>query len=228
MDAIVLVGGLGTRLRTVVADLPKPLAPVNGRPFLDLLLRQLSDFSSVSRVILAVGYKAGQIEERYTNSQEFGFSVEFSLEDSPMGTGGAICLALEKTDSRHVLVMNGDSFVDFELAALEAAHSRHGASITMVVVEVEDTSRFGRVEVDSDDRVMSFSEKGQEQGAGLINAGCYLIDSSILRAEQPRPMSFEREILHRGLHQTFALRTSGRFIDIGVPDSYAAAGEYLK
>ena len=229
IDAIILAGGQGTRLRTVVSDLPKPLAPIDGKPFLDILLTQLSDFERVRRVVLAVGYKADLIEARYRNSGDFGFRIEFSVERTPLGTGGALLQALPLTKSADVLVLNGDSYVDFDLSALAEAHARRNAAVTMVVVEVEDTSRFGSVQLDtSDDRVLGFAEKSGSQGRGVINAGCYLLARSAFAHLPAAPTSFEREILPAQLKSTYAHVVNGKFIDIGVPESYSLAADYLR
>jgi D-glycero-alpha-D-manno-heptose 1-phosphate guanylyltransferase len=228
MDAIILAGGLGTRLQPVVSAVPKPLAPVAGRPFLDILLAQLHKFGCVRKVILAVGHKAQMIQARYQNAEDYGFDIEFSLEQSPLGTGGAVCQALSLTASEDVLVLNGDSYVEFELEALAAMHASNNASVTMVVVEVADTSRFGRVMLDLPrGRVIEFTEKGGASGRGFINAGCYLLAREAFEPVSFGASSFETDLLPQRISTTYALIATGKFIDIGVPESYAAAAEYL-
>lgn len=228
MDAIILAGGQGTRLRPVVSDVPKALARVGERPFLDLLLRQLQGFGSVEKVVLAVGYKSAQIEAEYRNDRRFGFPIEFSVEHAPLGTAGAIFLALRSTCSQDVLVLNGDSYVEFELSALAANHSRHAAAITMVVVEVADAERFGSVIVDgSSERVRGFAEKTGSHTPGLINAGCYVLARRVFEDIPIEPASFERDVIPRHLAATYAHRASGKFIDIGTPESYRRAAEVL-
>jgi NDP-sugar pyrophosphorylase family protein len=229
MDAIVLAGGMGTRLRSVIPEIPKPMAPVNGRPFLDLLLTRLALFSSIDRVVLAVGYKAELVEARYRNNTAFGFDIEFSIEAVPMGTGGALYQALPLTGSHDVLFMNGDSYVDFDLDSLTTEHRQHRASVTMVVVHVNDTARFGSVDFDPEGyRVLGFSEKRGDHRPGFINAGCYLLARRAFERSKVRKASFERDVLPGQLQSTYAHVVSGRFIDIGTPESYALASEYLR
>ena len=228
IDTIILAGGLGTRLRQAVPDLPKPLAPVNGRPFLDILLRQLAAFAGIRKVVLAIGYKAEVIKTHYQGNHGHRFDLEFCVENVPMGTGGAILQALPFTGSRDVLVMNGDSYIDFDLERLLATHSERAAEVTMVVTEVEDTARFGSIKLDtSSSRVVEFVEKGSGGGRGFINAGCYLLARKVFEREPLQPVSFEKDILPRHLHSTYAQVARGKFIDIGVPESYRFAAEYL-
>jgi D-glycero-alpha-D-manno-heptose 1-phosphate guanylyltransferase len=220
---------MGTRLQSVVSDVPKPLAPVNGRPFLDLLLAQLDGFRQVQKVVLAIGYKATLVQARYADCKDYELEIEFSVESTPLGTGGAIRQAFVLTGSPNVLVLNGDSDVDFNLGALVEIHTRHDACITMVVTEVADTSRFGSVVVDAaTSKVLQFREKTLSAGRGLINAGCYLLKRSAFETLPTATFSFEKDVLPRFLSSTYALAATGRFIDIGVPESYRLAGEYLR
>lgn len=231
MDAIVLVGGSGTRLRSVVSDVPKPLAPVGGRPFLDILLHQLNGFGTVRNVVLAVGYKAEQIINRYLGSKTYRFSVVFSAEDEPLGTGGAIKNALPLTSSAQVLILNGDSYVEFDLAKLHEAHQAHNAVATIVVAKVDNINRYGSVQIDMQTtHILQFKEKGSVQGEGWINAGCYMMDRSLLDPLEPgKPTSLELEILPSLVSggKVYAHTTTGAFIDIGTPESYAMADRVL-
>lgn len=228
MDAVVLVGGFGTRLQSVVRDVPKPLAPVNGRPFLDLLLEQLDRFDSVDRVVLATGYKGEMIRTRYQESRRFEFEIRVSHEDTPLGTGGGLQQALAQVRSDQVLVLNGDSYVDFDLAALQVTHAARRSAVTLVAVEVPDAARFGCVRLRADDdQVLGFEEKHGRHEPGWVNAGCYLIERDSLRPWRGERLSLETDILPALLSRTFAHRVRGKFIDIGIPDTYAAAGSYL-
>jgi D-glycero-alpha-D-manno-heptose 1-phosphate guanylyltransferase len=228
IDAIVLVGGLGSRLRPVVSDVPKPMAPVKGRPFLDVILAQLNRFPEVRKVILAAGYKAGILRARYEGATGLNFDIEFSIETEPLGTGGAIVKALQMTDLPYVLVMNGDSYVDFDLQLLARCHIENHASVTMVVVEVPDVNRFGSVDLDAGrNKVVGFREKALISGPGLVNAGCYLISRAAFGSVAEGVASFERDILPRYLESTYASISTGRFIDIGLPETYARAAEVL-
>jgi NDP-sugar pyrophosphorylase family protein len=218
MQAVVLVGGLGSRLRPAVADRPKALASVGGRPFLDWLLLALSE-QGVGRVVLATGYLAAAFDPHLAGWRALGLEVELSREASPLGTGGAARLALDRIEGDRLLVLNGDSFCPFDLTRLDPAPA-------LWLVEVEDASRFGSVELAADGRVRSFREKVGAVGPGLINAGVYFLDRADLAAIGPgRPASLERDVLPglvgRGLRGVVG---PGPFVDIGTPQSYAAAG----
>lgn len=221
VTAAILAGGLGTRLRPAVADRPKVLATVAGRPFLAQLLDQLAA-GGVTEVVLLVGYGAEQVRETF-DGQFNGLRLHYSTESSPLGTGGAVRHALPHLTGGRVLLLNGDSFCDFDLRDLLAAD---GVAY-MVLAEVPDTGRYGRVE-SADGRVTGFTEKGLG-GPGPINAGVYLFPTDLL-AELPadRPLSFERDVLPawvgRGLVRAFP---GGRFIDIGTPESYAEADAFF-
>jgi D-glycero-alpha-D-manno-heptose 1-phosphate guanylyltransferase len=220
MDAIVLAGGLGTRLRSVVSSVPKPMAPVGGRPFLDLLLESLKS-KGITRVILSVGYMSEAIISYFQKSR-LGMDLVFEVESSPLGTGGAIAAALQHVNSDCVLVLNGDTYLDLDLATI---CSMWPGDRTPIVVSraVEDTERFGRLDV-TNGRITKFVGSGI-RGAGVINAGCYLIPSDVFFGEDlPEKFSFEQDFLCR--RPPLSLRTFlalGQFIDIGVPDDYERA-----
>jgi NDP-sugar pyrophosphorylase family protein len=229
MDAIILVGGLGTRLREAVPDVPKPMAPIGGSPFLDIILKQLGGFGDIRKAVLAAGYKADHLLARYRDNRQFGVEIDFSVERTPMGTGGAICQALPSTDSESVLVLNGDSYVDYELSGLVETHNQHNALVTLVVIEVPDTTRFGSLKTDpGSGKVLEFMEKGDSKGRGLINAGVYLLRRSAFEKMPLEAASFERDFLPGLLARTYAHLVNGLFIDIGVPDSYRIAETYLQ
>lgn len=229
IDAVVLAGGLGTRLRGLVRDVPKPLAPVGGRPFLDLVLRNAGRMPGIGRVVLAVSHMADQVVRRYAGRTDFGFEIDFSVEPAPLGTGGAIRRALEKTTSPTVLAVNGDSFAEVDWRAFRAFHSAGGDAMTVLLKEVGDAGRYGRVAVDPAGRVLSFEEKRTGAGTGLVNAGVYLFDRRLFD-DVPAgvPCSLERDLIPRFLGRGIrGFVTRGKFIDIGVPESYLAAGDYL-
>ncbi|MBI1920686.1 MAG: nucleotidyltransferase family protein [Geobacter sp.] len=230
VDAIILAGGLGTRLRDVVSDVPKPLAPVNGRPFLDILLTMLDRSGCVGKVVLAVGHLGEKVISAYGNRPEFGFPIDFSEERELLGTGGAIRLALQKTESHLILALNGDSFVDVDLQALVKFHEKHGAAMTVVLREVADAGRYGSVVLAADGRIISFAEKVSAGRGGLINAGIYLFRRELFDGvAEHRVVSLENDLFPLFLDQgVYGFVTHGRFIDIGLPETYAAAQSYLK
>lgn len=221
MEAIVLAGGFGTRLQTVVPGLPKPMAPIAGRPFLEILLSMLSR-KGFNRVVLSLGHKAQMIVSHFGN--EFAnMELIYEIEATPLGTGGAIRAALTRCTADHVFIYNGDTYIDVNVNALEALWAKEGRPI-VVLREVSDTARFGRVEL-TDGRITAFVEKGISL-PGFINAGCYVLPVHALR-EFPADtfFSLEDEYLAKKFNDIYfrGFVTDGRFIDIGVPEDYARA-----
>jgi D-glycero-alpha-D-manno-heptose 1-phosphate guanylyltransferase len=222
MEAIVLAGGLGTRLRSVIPDLPKPMAPVAGRPFLAWILDRLAD-AGFRRVVLAVGYRHETIRDFFGLSYR-GVELAYSVEDAPLGTGGAIRLALGHVDESPVFVLNGDTYLEADYAAMLAAHVTHGVELTVAVARVADVSRYGSLEI-KDDRICGFLEKGS-QGPGYINAGVYLMARGLVETiPVGTGHSFENELLMPRVAELrpLAFRADGLFIDIGVPEDYERA-----
>lgn len=221
-----LAGGLGTRLRPVVGDVPKPMAPVAGRPFLEILLGSLAG-KGVGRAVLSVGYLADRISGHFGDSFR-GMQLAYALEREPLGTGGAARLAAERCAGDAFLLLNGDTFLDIELDALDAHRRAHGNPV-VVGREVPDVARFGSIAVEHG-RLAGFREKGAS-GPGLVNAGCYVLDRAML-ASRPvgTPFSLERDLLPSELvrRPIDVFVTRGLFIDIGVPEEYARAQELLR
>lgn len=222
MDAVVLAGGFGTRLRSVVPDLPKPMAPVAGRPFLEILLAMLAR-KGVRRAVLSLGYQAGVIVQHFGARFE-GIELEHEIETEPLGTGGALRTALARCTSEAALVVNGDTFLDLELDALRARWAFDGSPL-IVGREVPDTARFGRLET-TGLRLQGFAARGAG-GPGVINMGHYVLPTAIFDAHPglPAQFSFEADFL---APQAAALGfevfvTQGLFIDIGVPEDYRRA-----
>lgn len=225
MEAIVLSGGFGTRLRQVVADVPKPMAPVAGRPFLEILLGSLAQ-KGFSRVVLSLGFMAEKISGHF-GSQFAGLDLAYVVEDAPLGTGGATRLAIEACNQDHVFVFNGDTYLDLEVELLEQQWQAKRHPI-VVGREVPDTSRYGRLVVDGG-CITVFAEKGIA-GPGLINAGCYVLASDALaRFPLNQPFSIEMDYLvpEVARARVEVSVTKGMFIDIGVPDDYARAQSML-
>lgn len=229
MDAIILAGGKGTRLSDVVNNVPKPVAPVNGRPFLDILLSQLNSFSFIKNVVLAIGYKSEVIIDRYKNCQNYNFKIIFSIEDKLLGTGGAIKKALALTNTEDALILNGDSYVEVDIEDLLKFHKNNNSLLTIVLKEVDNADRYGSIEIDDKNRIIAFKEKYTKKSA-LINAGMYILKRTLLNSvEDVREISFEKEILPELIrNNVYGYIVKGKFIDIGVPESYRIAGEYLE
>jgi NDP-sugar pyrophosphorylase family protein len=222
--AVLLVGGMGTRLREVVPSLPKPLARVGNRPFLELLIRQLLS-QGIDRLVMCTGYLADQIEREFGDGREFGATIEYSVEPEPLGTAGAIKLAQGYLQTvPDFLVMNGDSFLDIDLRQFVHFHRTHGGLATLAVVPVENAGRYGTVFADSSNRVSSFFEKTGKDSPGLINAGVYAFNRDLFQHISDGPVSLEKnvfpQLLGRGV---YAMKQQGLFIDIGTPTDYIRA-----
>ena len=221
MEAVVLAGGFGTRLRAVVANVPKPMAPVAGRPFLEILLKSLSQRGFL-RVVLSLGFMAEKISNHF-GSRFAGMDLAYVLEDTPLGTGGAIRLALEVCTNDHVFVFNGDTYIDLEVQSLERQWQAKKHPI-VVVRQVTDTFRYGQFATDGA-RITGFTKQGTG-GPGLINAGCYVLAADALaRFPLNNPFSIEADYLVTEVDRSTVefFETEGLFIDIGIPEDYARA-----
>jgi D-glycero-alpha-D-manno-heptose 1-phosphate guanylyltransferase len=217
---IVLAGGLGTRLRSAVADRPKCLAPVGPRPFIDIQIDSLLA-AGVDEVVLSLGYMADSVVAAVPAGQA-GRPVRHVVEPALLGTGGAIAYAMDALGLDEVLVANGDTYLSGDIAAMLRPLARAaGELFRMAVVQVSDRSRFGGVQVGAGGRVGGFLEKGQ-QGAGGINAGLYRLCRAALPAARAGAYSLEAEILPGLVAQgaVTALAVAGEFTDIGVPEDY--------
>jgi len=228
-DILVLAGGLGTRIRPVLGDLPKLLAPVGQRAYLDFLLEWLQRFGA-RRVVLALGHGAPAIIAHLRRRPSDSLVIEALVEPRPLGTAGAVRFARARLATDPVLVLNGDSFVDADLCAFHAAHAASGASGTLLCVEVDDAGRYGRVLVDTQRRIGGFREKDPAfRGRALVSAGVYLLSPALLDAiAAGEAASIERDVFERlpaGSLAAFA--GSFRFIDIGTPETLALAESVL-
>ncbi|UNK48883.1 nucleotidyltransferase family protein [Lysobacter sp. S4-A87] len=226
-EAIVLAGGFGTRLRPVVDQLPKPLAPVAGRPFVAWVLDHLAE-QGIERVVMATGYLAEMIEAELGDSWH-GMGLAYSVEVEPLGTGGAIALARTKVTGEGVHVVNGDTYLRYSPRAIAELVVATGADMAMALAEVEDVSRYGAV-TSAAGRVTAFSEKGQS-GPGHINAGCYYLGAATLAAlPAGHRFSFENDVLMPGAHdhRVAAYTETSGFIDIGVPEDFHRAQDIFR
>ncbi|MDB5372325.1 MAG: hypothetical protein JWP04_967 [Belnapia sp.] len=218
-EAVVLAGGLGTRLRAVVSDVPKPLAPIAGRPFLHWLLDGLAR-QGIARVVLATGYMAGTVRE-VIGAGHAGMIIDHAEETVPLGTGGAVWAALGHCSGERVFVLNGDTWIGAPLGPI--ADQAPAADLVMAVRPVEDRSRYGSVLAEGE-RVTGMAEKGPA-GPGLVNAGLYLLRRDLpARRPMPGAFSLEAEVLGKpaGLDLR-AHRTEAAFLDIGTPEDFTRA-----
>ncbi|MFV0471061.1 MAG: nucleotidyltransferase family protein [Paludibacteraceae bacterium] len=228
-EAIILAGGFGTRLKYIVSDVPKPMAPVNGVPFLSHLFQKLRQ-AGVKRIILSTGYLHEKIESFYGNKFE-DLSLIYSQETTPLGTGGAILLALGKAIADDVLVLNGDTMFDIDFDQFGKSHSDKKSILTVALREVEDAARYGSVVIDGRGKIVSFKEKSQAAGRGLINGGIYLLNKKWFeKLNLPKKFSFEKEVLEIKYadNDFYTQSFNSYFIDIGVPEDYARAQKELK
>jgi NDP-sugar pyrophosphorylase family protein len=221
-DVVILAGGRGTRLASLGDDIPKPLRPVNGRPFLSYLVEQ-ARVAGARRIVLSLGYKPEAFDDFVRQE-----NLETSVETAPLGTGGGLRNALSKVSTPVLIVMNGDSFAAVDLRLLAAVQRRKKARAVMLLAEVEDASRYGGVEIDETGAVERFAEKG-ESGPGWVNAGVYVLDRAVAAAiPEGRAVSLERETFPSLIGQRFFGEPgSFPFLDIGTPESYAAAAAFF-
>lgn len=227
-EAVILAGGFGTRLSHVVSDVPKPMAPVYGRPFLCYLLDRLAD-AGIQRVVLATGYMH-EVIETYFGTGYQGLEIIYSNEDQPLFTGGAIRQAAEKIQSEDFVVLNGDTLFDIDFQHLYDFHTSHDAHLSIALRRVEDTGRYGAVTCEND-RIVAFHEKTESQGAGDINGGIYAINRAwLLNQSLPTKFSFEKELMQplAGDPHFYGLSFNDYFIDIGVPEDYFRAQQEFK
>jgi NDP-sugar pyrophosphorylase family protein len=227
ITAVVLAGGQGTRLQSVVADKPKALAEIYGRPFLTYMFDQLQGFR-INHVVLCTGYLGNRIKERFGSSYKL-LSIDYSHESQPLGTAGALKNAISYLSDEQILVLNGDSFCGADIAAFWGWHLSKKASASLLLTTLDDTGRYGRVDTDSDGKIIRFSEKGSNPGPGLINAGIYILCKQfIFSIPSGKSVSLEREMFPQWIGKgLYGYGSEGRFIDIGTPEDYSKAGRFF-
>jgi D-glycero-alpha-D-manno-heptose 1-phosphate guanylyltransferase len=225
MEAIILAGGFGTRLQHIVSDVPKPMATIAGRPFLEYILDYLKH-ESVNQAILAVGYKKECIMEYFGKNYQ-GMQLTYSSEDKPLLTGGAIKQALGYCQGENVFVINGDTYFDVHLRKMMEDFLSHQADISVAIHEMHNFCRYGTVHTDAGQWITGFEEKKEKQN-GYINGGIYLIKKSILD-DYPEVFSFEKDVMERLVEKVRmrAFTCSGYFIDVGIPEDYYKAQDYF-
>jgi D-glycero-D-manno-heptose 1,7-bisphosphate phosphatase len=226
-QAVVLVGGRGTRLGVVTERTPKPMLPVDGKPFLEYLLLFLRRFE-VRRILFCSGYRAEQIEDHFGCGERFGFEIQYSVEKTPAGTGGALLLAGGFLDSTF-FVLNGDTLFETNLRKLSllllSGSAERLASIALRWVS--DVSRYGRTLLEGND-IVAFAEKGAA-GAGLINGGVYCLKRAVLELLPKAPCSIERDLFPRlaAMGSIAGLPSESFFLDIGLPETLRQAQKEL-
>lgn len=231
-EAIILAGGFGTRLQSVVSDVPKPMAPVVNEPFLNYLLSYLSHYG-ITKAILSTGYLEEKIREYYQskNNSWKNISLFYSHEKNPLGTGGAIRQAMEQCEEEYVLAVNGDSFFDVDLNDLFAKHTNKKALHTLALRQIPNASRYGAVET-HDHRIVKFKEKEAGEKPGTINGGIYILkkEDFLKATETGINFSIERDFFEKQLTQQYiyGFEYTGQFIDIGTPEDFTRAQDEFK
>jgi NDP-sugar pyrophosphorylase family protein len=224
-EAVILCGGLGTRLHRVVADRPKALVEVRGRPFVEWLLLGLARNDGIRHVILATGHLGAMIEHHFGDQLWCGIRLSYSHETQPLGTAGALRLAASQAASQHLLVLNGDTYCPHDSRRLLDVHLQNSAAATLWLSRVQDPSGFGSVALDAKGRILGFHEKAAADGRQLASAGIYLIKRDVIATIQPdRAVSLEREVFPSLVgHGLFGVVGAGAFVDIGTPESLKSA-----
>jgi D-glycero-alpha-D-manno-heptose 1-phosphate guanylyltransferase len=224
LEAIILAGGFGTRLQPVVTDIPKSMAPVNGRPFLEFLLDYLIA-SGICDVVLSVGHLRDVIMNHFGVSYK-SLRISYAVEEEPLGTGGGIRLALWKIAGQQAVVLNGDSFFRVDLRNMITQHQEKKAHATIALRRLTDTGRYGRVMMNRSRKITEFTEKGGIPGKGYINGGVYILEKAFLMEPDFRgAFSIEKDCFQVRYPELrmFGFPSSGYFIDIGIPSDYKKA-----
>lgn len=227
-EAIILAGGFGTRLKSIVDDVPKPMAPINGKPFLHYLLNYLQS-EGIRKVTLSVGYKHEIISD-YFGNQFNSIEIDYAIEDQPLGTGGGIQLALKKCTNDHVFIINGDTLFPVSLANLMEKHTQTLAETTIALKKVELSDRYGTVSLDKNSFIQSFKEKS-ESSESLINGGIYLLDKNKFEKRVFNTVfSFEKDYLEQVAQQHCIAGCifNNFFLDIGIPETFRQAQDDFK
>jgi D-glycero-alpha-D-manno-heptose 1-phosphate guanylyltransferase len=228
-EAVILAGGLGTRLHTLVPDRPKPMADINGKPFLAYLLDYLLR-EGIKRVVLSVGFKHEMIFGYFGNGYR-GIELIWSIEEIPLGTGGGLRKAFSRCNQQSVFVFNGDTYFPVCLAEMEDFFGKSKADLLVALAPVENPGRYGTIELDNTSKLLSFTEKNPAGTSSLINGGVYLMNRSLLPdSDFPEKFSFEKDFLENSTAQKrlFGFISHAPFIDIGIPETYHGAGLFFK
>ena len=227
MEALILAGGLGSRLRPLVADRPKPMADISGKPFLSYQLDWLRN-EGIKKIVIAVCYKAEQIITHFGTGRAFGVEIHYSIERNPLGTGGAIKNAASYLTGRFFIV-NGDTYFPIPLEKLIAKHEKNNALLTIALCRAQNTLEAGKVKITPEGMINLFYEK-KEDGEGLINAGIYLCESQVLSLIPEGVVSWEKDVIPSlvAKKQVYGQVFDHDFFEIGTPENYLNAKEKLK
>ncbi len=223
-QAIVLAGGFGTRLQKVVQDTPKPMAPINGRPFLEYQLNYLRQ-QGINKIVFSVGYLSEQIQN-YFGDKFNGIDIKYAVEKLPLGTGGAIKYAFDFITDKEALVVNGDTLFEISLPDFYQKHSAKNSNFSLALRTVDELSRYGSVSIDDENKIIKFAEKGCSHGKGFINGGVYIIHKRFFENFQfPLKFSLEVDVFEHYYTKTafYGFAYKNYFLDIGIPQDYNIA-----
>lgn len=226
-ECVILAGGLGTRLRGVIRDVPKPMAPVNGKPFLYYVLRWLVNYRA-DKIVISGGYKSESITEYFGNTFS-GIPIIYAIEEKPLGTGGAVKFAIRETTGTNILILNGDTYFPVNIDRLWQTHTDNNFRFTIALKRMYRFSRYGSVKLEGD-TITKFNEK-QYCEEGLINGGIYLINRYFIQSlEMPEVFSLEKDVLLKKSAEGVlkGIEFEDAFIDIGIPEDYTRAKSLLK
>ncbi|EIZ1171835.1 nucleotidyltransferase family protein [Vibrio vulnificus] len=223
-EAVILAGGKGTRLKSVSGNIPKPMIDINGKPFLYIIMQQLEMLGCV-KIVLSLGYQSDYIVKRVSEDKPVACSVEYSIEEFPLGTGGAIKLAANKIESDKFLVLNGDTYSELDFRDMLNVSSTY--DLTISGIRVEDASRYGTLNIDEYGNVIGMNEKGIK-GGGVVNSGSYVIAKEDILSFPREVFSFEEDYISSISNGFFAYISDGYFIDIGIPEDYYKACLQIK
>lgn len=229
-EAIILAGGFGTRLQSVVSDVPKPMAPINGIPFLNYIFDYLK-FYKIEHVVLSTGYLSEKISQYYKN--EFNsIKISYTKEGTPLGTGGGIRLAMEKCNTKNILVLNGDSFFDVDLNSYFSLHQKFNSDCSLALRKAINASRYGTIQLGDNSAIAKFKEKDSVEKEGLINGGVYILDRELFLSKTIPNIAFsiEKDFYEKRINELtlFGFEYNGYFIDIGIPEDYKKAQDDFK
>jgi D-glycero-alpha-D-manno-heptose 1-phosphate guanylyltransferase len=227
-EAIVLAGGLGSRLKTVVSDRPKPMAEINGKPFLEYLLRYLNT-QKITRVIFSVGHKHEMISNYFENSF-LGMEICYAIEYEPLGTGGGIQNALREAKEERTFILNGDTFFPVNMSSMIQLADNENTDLLIALHQTNEKNRYGTIHIGEKGRILKFEEKSATQKSDFINGGIYLLKAAdFLKLGFPEKFSFEKDYLEKYVEfqRFFGILFNDYFIDIGIPDTYLKAQKEL-
>ena len=229
-EAIILAGGFGTRLQSIVSDVPKPMAPINNVPFLNYIFDYIK-FFKIEHVVLSTGYLSEKISDYYKDEFK-GVKISYTKEEIPLGTGGGIRLALEKCMTKNILVLNGDSFFDVDLHAYYPLHAQFNSNCTLALRKAANAARYGTIKLNDTSAITEFKEKDGIEQEGLINGGVYILNRELFLSKTKPDIAFsiEKDFFENRINELriFGFEYDGYFIDIGIPEDYKKAQDDFK